>query len=68
MCADVSSCGCTLDEARKNLKIAVNLFLEEAERMGTLEEILSEAGFEINDSNNWISPGIVSSELMSTAS
>lgn len=30
---DVSTCGNTIDEARKNLKIAVNLFLEETEKM-----------------------------------
>ena len=36
---DVSSCGNTIDEARKNLKIAVGLFLEEAEKMGTLDAI-----------------------------
>jgi len=33
---DVSSCGNTIDEARKNLKIAVNLFLEESENIGNL--------------------------------
>ncbi|MCP5102574.1 MAG: hypothetical protein GY950_04305 [bacterium] len=31
---DVSSCGNSVDEAGKNLKIAVRLFLEEAEKMG----------------------------------
>ncbi len=36
---DVSSCGNTIDEAKKNLKTAVSLFLEEAEKMGTLAEI-----------------------------
>lgn len=29
----------------KNLKAAVRLFLEEAEKMGTLEQILEEAGY-----------------------
>ena len=29
----------------KNLKEAVRLFLEEAEKMGTLEQILEEAGY-----------------------
>jgi predicted RNase H-like HicB family nuclease len=42
---DVSSCGGTKDRARRNLKEAVRLFLEEAEKMGTLEQILEEAGF-----------------------
>ena len=43
---DVSSCGSTVDEAQNNLKTAVCLFLEEAEKMGTLEDILYEAGYE----------------------
>lgn len=42
---DVSSCGGTKDKALKNLKEAVRLFLEEAEKMGTLEQILEEAGY-----------------------
>jgi predicted RNase H-like HicB family nuclease len=42
---DVSSCGGTREKALKNLKEAVRLFVEEAERMGTLKQILEEAGF-----------------------
>ena len=42
---DVSSCGGTKEKALKNLKEAVRLFLEEADRMHTLEQILSEAGY-----------------------
>jgi predicted RNase H-like HicB family nuclease len=42
---DVSSCGGTKQEAMKNLKEAVGLFLVEAEKMGTLEQILEEAGY-----------------------
>jgi predicted RNase H-like HicB family nuclease len=41
---DVSSCGGTKDRALKNLNEAVRLFLEEAEKMGTLDQILQEAG------------------------
>jgi predicted RNase H-like HicB family nuclease len=40
---DVYSCGSTADHARNNLKIAGRLFLEEAEKMGALEDILSES-------------------------
>jgi predicted RNase H-like HicB family nuclease len=40
---DVSSCGGTKERALKNLKEAVRLFLEEAEKLGTLEQILEEA-------------------------
>ncbi len=42
---DVSTCATTKAKARKNLKEAVRLFLEEAEKMGTLHQILEEAGF-----------------------
>lgn len=41
---DISSCGGTPERAKKNLLEAVRLFLEETERMGTLEQILQEAG------------------------
>ena len=42
---DVSSCGGTKERALKNLKEAVRLFLDEAEKMGTLDQILQEAGY-----------------------
>jgi hypothetical protein len=42
---DVSSCGGTKEKALRNLKQAVRLFLEESEKMGTLEQILEEAGY-----------------------
>jgi predicted RNase H-like HicB family nuclease len=43
---DVSSCGKTASQTRARLREALSLFIEEAARMGTLEEILAEAGFE----------------------
>jgi predicted RNase H-like HicB family nuclease len=39
---DVSSCGGSQEKALKNLKEAARLFLEEAEKMGTLKQILEE--------------------------
>ena len=36
---DVSSCGGSPAKAKRNLLDAVRLFLEEAEKMGTLEQI-----------------------------
>ena len=42
---DVSSCATTADKALANLQEAVRLFLEEAERKGSLKQILKEAGF-----------------------
>ncbi|MFI5092068.1 MAG: hypothetical protein WCE50_12195 [Candidatus Acidiferrum sp.] len=43
---DVSSCGKTTNQAKLHLREAVALFIEEASRMGTLHDILEEAGFE----------------------
>jgi predicted RNase H-like HicB family nuclease len=42
---DVSSCGRTEGKARRNLIEAVRLFLEEAGNMGSLDQILEEAGY-----------------------
>ena len=42
---DLSSCGGSQQKALHNLKEAVTLFLEEAENMGTLSQILEEAGY-----------------------
>ena len=42
---DISSCGGTPETASRNLLAAVKLFLEEAEKMGSLDQILREAGY-----------------------
>ncbi len=47
--------------------MAVSLFIEEAENMGTLEDILNEAGYEMKELDYWEAPRIVATELMSTA-
>jgi predicted RNase H-like HicB family nuclease len=39
---NVPSCGRTKEKAAKNLKETVRLFLEEAAKMGTLNQILEE--------------------------
>lgn len=59
---DVSSCGKTPEEARKNIDEAAELFLEEAKKMGTLVEILQEAGFEKHKKDEWEAPEIVALE------
>jgi predicted RNase H-like HicB family nuclease len=41
---DLSSCGGTQEKALKNLKEAVRMFLEEAEKLGTLGQILGTCG------------------------
>ena len=61
---DVSSCGNIVDDAKRNLKTAVRLFLEESSKMGTLDDILEEAGYELKGSDYWMSPRIVATELV----
>jgi len=60
---DVSSCGATDDEARKNIREAVQAFLEASARMGTLDEILDEAGY-AREGERWRAPEFVSLDRM----
>ena len=64
---DVSSCGRDIDEARRNLSTAVRLFVEEAQKLGTLEDILKEAGYHRGPDGTWESPRIVATEVMAVA-
>ncbi len=61
---DVSSCGGTVDEAKSNLRTAVRLFLEEAAKMGTLEDILDEAGYTPKGEDRWMAPRVVATEVV----
>lgn len=60
---DVSSCGDDIEQAKENLKTAVRLFIEEAGKIGTLEEILIESGYKKDESGKWLSPKIVATEV-----
>ncbi len=62
---DVMSSGRTADEARAALDEAVNLFLATAAAQGTLQEILHEAGYELQG-GEWISPSWVAIEKHSS--
>ena len=62
---DVSSCGNTINHAKEMLRTAVRLFLEEVEKMGTLDEILSEANYVKDTSGRWVPPKLVATELAS---
>lgn len=55
---DVCSCGDTIENARRNVREAVIGFLRSAERMGTLNEILEEAGYRLHG-ERWIAPEFV---------
>ncbi|MBN2059426.1 MAG: type II toxin-antitoxin system HicB family antitoxin [Deltaproteobacteria bacterium] len=61
---DISSCGAIVDKAKSNLKTAVCLFIEESAKMGTLEDILDEAGYESKGPGYWMPPRMVATELV----
>lgn len=63
---NVSSFGDTVDDAKKSVKEAIEAFIEECEKMGTLEEVLEESGFsKINKS--WESRKPVAEEDLALA-
>lgn len=51
----VSSFGKTAKEAKSSLKEAIQLFLEECERLGILKEVLEESGF-TSKGSSWRAP------------
>ena len=59
---DISSCGETIEHAKKMLKTAVRLFIEEAEKMGTLEDILFESNYTKDEKGRWIPPKLVATD------
>jgi hypothetical protein len=61
---DVSSCGGTAEKAVMNLKEAVRLFLEECEKMATLDRVLEEAGY-TKSGQKLRSPKLVSMQQIS---
>lgn len=60
---DISSCGKTANQAKSRLREAISLFIEEAEHMGTLSDILEESGFE-KQGNNYKPRRILTRERM----
>lgn len=60
---DLSSCGATDDEVRRNIREAVRGFLAVSAEMGTLDEILQEAGYERED-GHWRAPEFVSTDRL----
>ena len=62
---DISSCGNNIEHAKEMLKTAVRLFLEEAEKMETLEDILEEAHYVKDKNGKWIPPKLVATESAS---
>lgn len=64
---NVSSFGETADEALESLKEAVGLFFEECQRMGTLTQVLEEAGFSHTTTpvHQWLPPKPIGVEELS---
>ena len=63
---DGSSCGGSATKAMTNLQQAVRLFLDEAERMGTLGQILREAGY-LRHGKQWVGPKFVATRRLAAA-
>jgi len=63
---DVSSFGETIEEAKWSLREALEVFVEECEALGTLMEVLQEAGFSERD-GEWLPRQPVSVELLPVA-
>jgi hypothetical protein len=55
---DLSSCGATSYEARKNIRDAVQGFLETSADMGSLDWVLEEAGYR-KEGDSWLAPEFV---------
>lgn len=69
ICPDlsVSSFGETLEEARRALREAAEAFLEQCEAMGTLEEVLEEAGF-VRQNEHWLPRQPIAADLVTIGS
>jgi predicted RNase H-like HicB family nuclease len=54
----LSSCGSTDEEARRNIRDAIRGFLTASADLGTLEQILEEAGYQ-QEGEGWRAPEFV---------
>jgi predicted RNase H-like HicB family nuclease len=48
---DMAACGKSIEESKKNLKEVISINFVECQKMGTLDELLQDAGF-TEDQNN----------------
>lgn len=58
---DLSTSGKTFVEAKRRFEQATELFLEEVERMGTLEEVLQSLGWK-KVARKWTAPVLIAQE------
>jgi predicted RNase H-like HicB family nuclease len=48
---DIASCGESVEESKKNLKEVISINFVECKKMGTLDQLLQEAGFSEDQDN-----------------
>lgn len=62
---DLSSCGKSIQDAQNRFENAVNLFLDEMEEMGTLDQVLRTLGWvkQSKPTQGWIPPDKSSTHL-----
>jgi len=58
---DLSTAGSTFEEAQKNFGEAVNIFFKELVEMGTLDDVLTELGWQ-KQNNNFVPPIVVANQ------
>jgi len=58
---DLSSCGNTLTQAKKRFAEALNIFFKETIKMGTLEDVLRDCGWQrvSHPQKHWVPPIII---------
>jgi len=59
---DLSTCGRTFEEAKKNFIEALELFFEECVSMGTLNEVLESCGWKKGRNKEWTPPAYIGEE------
>ncbi len=61
---DLSTCGADEKQARKRFAEAVSIFFEEITKMGTIEDVLTECGWEKAPAENYWCPPTYKQEVM----
>jgi hypothetical protein len=59
---DLSTCGRSLEEAKKNFIEALDIFFEECLKMGTLNEVLESCGWSRDKKKGWEPPAYIGEE------
>jgi len=52
---DVSSCGRNIEEAKRNLKETIQIYIEETQKMGTFNRFIEECGLDTTQEGSYYS-------------